>query len=62
MTTKSKGVMIKGIKIPKDCAECPLSRVRMDSYGVLLECLLFYKEGRTTRRPSWCPLREVKDE
>lgn len=60
MITKPKGVVIKGIKIPRNYVECPLSRVREWGFEVFWECNIFYKEGRKTKRPSWCPLQEMK--
>lgn len=62
MTTKPKGVMIKGMEMPRNCAECPLSIVYEYSGGseICWECIIFYKEGIKTKRPSWCPLEEVK--
>lgn len=62
MTTKPKGVMIVGMEMPRNCVECPLSRIREYCGGseVLWECIIFYKEGTKTKRPVWCPLQEVK--
>lgn len=63
MTTKPKGVMIVGRKMPMNCIECPCSRVEVhlgNLETVCVRCNVFNKETRKTKRPSWCPLKEVK--
>lgn len=67
MTTKPKGVMIKGMEIPKSCKKCPNIRIT----GTVLEEIPFCKvtglvitfseeREKLNNRPSWCPLQEVK--
>ena len=67
MTTKQKGVMIKGMKMPKNCKKCPNIRIT----GTVLEDIPFCKvtglvitfseeRAKLNNRPSWCPLKEVK--
>ena len=66
MTTKPKGVMIKGMKMPRTCIDCPCSQVTfyVDVYKDINETHFFCKNtskrAMKTKRPSWCPLEEVK--
>ena len=62
MTTKLKGVMIIGLKMPNRCVVCPLLRKNtvMGDY-----CFMENRRGLANthvfnQRPSWCPLQEVK--
>ena len=62
MTTKPKGVMIKGMDMPTRCILCPFVRHnKMDEFYCIFKngmplCrgYLFYE------RPPWCLLEEVK--
>ena len=48
-------VIVKGMKMPKCCAECPLNH---DA-----ECYLYNRlvcEEPYTQRGDWCPLAEIK--
>ena len=67
MTTKLKGVMIKGMEMPENCKKCPNIRTT----GTVLEDIPFCKvtglvitfseeRAKLNNRPSWCPLQEVK--
>lgn len=63
---KPKGVMIVGRKMPRTCIDCPCSQVTfyVDVYKDINETHFFCKNtskrAYKTKRPSWCPLREVK--
>ena len=66
MTTKPKGVMIGGIEMPGNCAECPCSNpiTGFSEEGSLevvsLDCVVKNRKAQENKRPSWCPLQEVK--
>lgn len=66
MTTKPKGVMIKGMEMPKNCCECFCCDVRIglnneDKWEVYFaRCKVKIKNATRTKRPSWCPLQEVQ--
>jgi hypothetical protein len=51
------GVLIKGMEMPENCGECPLT------YEALDVCCCADPEGREVNvrgelRPEWCPLEE----
>lgn len=56
-------VIIKSMKIPENCFECPLAGKNFggpDYCGILDEFTpVNYSTGT---RPEWCPLEEVKEE
>lgn len=66
MTTKPKGVMIKGMDMPERCFDCPACYATMSlcRKGIweLKEniCKVKNKTAAKTKRPWWCPLQEVK--
>ena len=66
MTTKQKGVMIKGMDMPEKCFSCPCRYVEYRYFGDIKEvgCRIRKKkiniEKSFDKRPSWCPLQEVK--
>lgn len=66
MTTKPKGVMIVGMDMPKKCCECFCCNIRyaMDKEHNWVvdfaECNILKRTATRTKRPSWCPLQEVK--
>ena len=63
MTTKLKGVMIVGIDMPRNCVECPCASLEVFSGNfntTCLKCNVLNKEGRKTKRPSWCHIKEIK--
>lgn len=67
MTTKPKGVMIKGMNMPKHCNKCPfkitLKAVLEDTSICMFNGLVipFYVEfSEIGKFPPWCPLQEVK--
>ena len=64
---RPKGVMIRGIEMPKSCFECPCLNTTVDHSG---DCILpvfiskcaikDMKVENQNDSPSWCPLKEVK--
>lgn len=65
MTTKQKGVMIKGMEMPKGCFACRF-RIKEDWVGWGCSALdleqrdeVDFDESKESR-PFWCPLQEVK--
>ena len=66
MTTKLKGVMIKGMDMPQNCFQCPCSMLTRDFENLenikslSVECQIKERNCRGNIRPSWCPLQEVK--
>lgn len=65
MTTKPKGVMIKGMDMPKSCFSCVCRNELFASCQKSFEscrpvgCRIMNKRGNKTNRPSWCPLQEI---
>lgn len=62
MTTKPKGVMIVGMDMPKKCGLCPLLNINEFKKYI---CFMKQWDNLTEdevliKRPSWCPLQEVK--
>ena len=51
-------VLIKDMKMPEDCDNCPLSF--LNTIGIL-ECPFVDHEGYVGYRPGDCPLVEVKE-
>lgn len=64
MTTKPKGVMIKGMEMPRTCIDCPCARAAIvchkDKNYIDFICQNTSKRAYKTKRPSWCPLQDVK--
>lgn len=66
MTTKPKGVMIKGMEMPKTCMDCCCLQItfHVDVYKDVGKTHFFCKNtskrAMKTKRPSWCPLQEIK--
>lgn len=67
MTTKPKGVMIKGMDMPECCKKCPFKTIGNAMLKDFPVCMFmglsisFYEErAKLNNRPSWCPLQEVK--
>ena len=66
----TKGVFIKGWKLPKDCAACPFFHVNVANggHGSFIRCRVDSRELPKSKtrelmlvRDNYCPLREVKD-
>ena len=64
MTTKPKGVMIVGQKMPRTCLDCPCSMATIfyqkDKICTDFFCQNNFRKAMKTKRPSWCPLKEVQ--
>jgi len=51
------GVYIKGMKMPKNCEQCPCS----DLYGCAVLSQIMATKEMKSGRPDWCPLVEIKE-
>ena len=56
MTTKPKGVMIKGMDMPKSCYDCPLFNREHLSCNIIG----YDDDVSVLSRSKNCPLREVR--
>lgn len=57
------GVIIKGIKMPTSCRECPFVMVSMrweEPYAITCVVTPRREITNTLFRQSWCPLEEVE--
>ena len=61
-------VTIKGMEMPKNCFDCPMSAYRYESFdrnGKYVAgnfvCVLTGKEMTSTKRNRFCPLEEAKE-
>ena len=51
------------MEMPTSCAKCKFGRLERDPDNPRWFCISEYKYYRIfpTKRPSWCPLQEVKE-
>ena len=57
-------ILIKGMKMPKNCHECRFCIQEADTdLGVCADCCVTWKHWEAySTRPDWCPLVVVPDE
>lgn len=57
-------VVIQGMEMPRNCDSCSLRAIALARCQITMKSTSHYSSGKKmdeTKRPDWCPLREVKD-
>lgn len=62
MSGKQKGVLVVGMEMPNKCGLCPLLNIdgRKKYICFMKQWATLREEEVFIKRPSWCPLQEVK--